>query len=163
MRKKQSARQRHYGHLFWESYRRGHGAFFFVRYVRWRKSKRTERDSLTRWNVKTLKRQHNPPLQRCNALTIQRGGAIPNARKCSSDICPSISVAAATETYTRADPQQARSTREAAPSLPIPIALTATSTFLAATKSINRVSCAGVSVRVASLKISAPYVFAARA
>jgi hypothetical protein len=45
----------------------------------------------------------------------------------------------------------------------MPIALTARSTSLFAMKSSNRASWAGVSVRVATLKISAPHDFVARA
>src|SRR5947199_10518444 len=137
MRKKQSARQGHNWHLVREFYRCGHGAFFSC-------------------TICALEKEQ------AKGTRIYCAEAIPNERSCSSDICPSMSLRP-NETYTRADPQQARSTREAAPNLPIPITLTATSGSFATTKSINRVSCAAVSVRVASLKMSAPYIFAARA
>ena len=55
------------------------------------------------------------------------------------------------------------SRRALRPSLPMPIALTARSTFLFATNSTKQVSWVDMSVRVATLKISAPHDLAARA
>src|SRR4051794_26670598 len=53
--------------------------------------------------------------------------------------------------------------RESAPSLPTPITLTGRVTSSCEMNSSKRASCAGVSVRVATLKMAAPSDFAVRA